>query len=512
MPLLDDDVPSSNLVGHSLPDPEWTMSATANFGIQWVKDPTGSRATVLFVHGILSDGVNAWTHQNGANWPNMLGQDILDVRIGVFCYRADALARTYGPSDAADYLREYFELEGLWNRPRLVFVCHSLGGIVTRRFIIANQNRFPTWATQMGLFLVASPSLGSADANRIQMLARMLRSTQAQALRMSQENVWLNDLDKDFWNLKETSGLSIRGKELQEDEPISKRTLIGWLRSLVGLKEQVVTPHSAHRYFPLPIKIAGSDHLSISKPESREAFQHRLLVRFVREIIDSSPATRPPVKPESDHAASALRVLKERLQAGKLVEYEALAAVQDALLETRAYLVRRAAGEERDDDTERILSELWSKAGMAIAPYDAELSGLCYVKGNGWADSDLWEKPGVKELPISVDEMLQRILESTRKASGSARRMDGPSGTNVVEGTLKVDTLTWRTTVLLPPFAMPPHITVARRDGRASAEPVVEGVTPDKFTVRISSSDQAGEWVWRARGNLISPPSTQVDT
>ena len=216
-------------------------------------------------------------------------------------------------------------------------------------------------------------------------------STQAEALRMSQENVWLNDLDKDFWNLKEASGLSIRGKELQEDEPLSKRTLIGALRSWVGLKEQVVTHHSAYRYFPLPIKIAGSNHLSISKPESRQAFQHRLLVRFVQEVINSIPVNRPPVRPESDHAASALRTLKERLQAGKLVEFEALAAVQDALLETRAYLVRRAAGEDRDDDTEHVLSELWSKTGMAVAPYDPELASLCYVKGNGWADNELWE-------------------------------------------------------------------------------------------------------------------------
>jgi hypothetical protein len=77
------------------------MNATADFGIQWVRNPSGSQATMLFVHGILSYGVNAWTHLNGANWPNMLGQEMPSIRIGVFSYRADAFARTYSPSEYA---------------------------------------------------------------------------------------------------------------------------------------------------------------------------------------------------------------------------------------------------------------------------------------------------------------------------------------------------------------------------------------------------------------------------
>jgi hypothetical protein len=482
-----------------------------SLGADWIRNPGESRSAVVFVHGILSHGETAWTHENGANWPDMVAEepDMSDVGVCVFSYRADVFARNYSQSDAADFLRESVEIDNLWKKQWLIFVCHSLGGIITRRFLVANQQKLFNHGTNIGLFLIASPSLGSADANRIYFLARMLESTQAQALRFSQQNIWLNDLDKDFMNLKEDSGLTVKGKELVEDEPLSIRTFAGALRKLIGLNEQVVTPESAARYFSHWVKIPTTDHNSIAKPESRKAIQHRILMRFVRETIHHYPSNRPPVKPDSDHAASALKSLKERLQQGKIVEFDALAAVQDALLETRAYLARRAQGSERDSETEYLLSDLWSKAGAAIMPYDPQLANLCYVKGNGWADNDLWQKAEFKDLPISVDEMLTRVLDSTMKASSSARKQEAPEqGDDIVEGVLQVDTRTWRATVLLPPFSAPPEITLARRDGRASAEPVVEDRTPDKFTVRISRNDHAGEWVWRARGKLLRSANT----
>jgi hypothetical protein len=481
------------------------MTATGSMGIQWIGNSDSSRAAVVFVHGILSDGLAAWTHANGANWPTMIVEapKMEGVGVCVFSYRTDAFARTYSQSDAADLLRESAKLESLWDKPCLIFVCHSLGGIVARRFLIANQQELLKRGSNIGLFLVASPSLGSADANRLHFLARMLESTQADALRFSQQNVWLNDLDKDFLNLKEASGLTIRGKELVEDEPIPITSAAGFFRKLVGLKSQVVEPSSAARYFSNWLKIPRSDHNSIAKPESREAIQHRILLRFVEETINSHPMSRQPVKPESEHAASALQKLIDRLQQGKIADYDALAAIQEALLETRSYLGRRSQGQERDSGTENLLSEVWSKAGTAISHFDSELAALCYVKGHGWADNDLWEKPGYRELPIGVDEMLQRVLDSTRKASTSARRTEGEPGTDVIEGTLSVDTLTWRTTVLLPPFAGQPNITVVRPDGRASSDPVIDGITSDKFSVLINNTNQAGEWRWRARGTLL---------
>src|SRR5215475_5549328 len=110
--------------------------ASRSAGLEWIREPQGNHAVIVFVHGILSDGESAWTHPNGANWPSMLAQEapLSGVGIGVFSYRADAFARNYSQSDAADFLRETVEGEKLLENSCLIFVCHSLGGSVVRLF------------------------------------------------------------------------------------------------------------------------------------------------------------------------------------------------------------------------------------------------------------------------------------------------------------------------------------------------------------------------------------------
>jgi hypothetical protein len=188
---------------------------------------------------------------------------------------------TYSLGEVVDALREHFGLEDLWTRRRLVFVCHSMGGIVVRRFVVVNQAKLMEKKCAIGLFLVASPSLGSGDANVLGLLGLVLQHTQALALRFSQTNTWLNDLDRDFIDLKDSGRLIIAGKELVEDRAI---VLKRWL----GLRKQVVEPFSAGRYFGQVLKVPGSDHISISKPQTRGAIQHRLLLKFIEEFNSES--------------------------------------------------------------------------------------------------------------------------------------------------------------------------------------------------------------------------------
>jgi hypothetical protein len=71
----------------------------------------------------------------------------------------------------------------------------------------------------------------------------------------------------------------------------------------------------------------------------------------------------------------------------------------------------------------------------------------------------------------------------------------------MLEGILTVDTMTWRTRVpFRPPFAGVPTVSLWRDDGRARAEPSIDEVTVDFFTVSIASSTEAGQWAWRTRG------------
>jgi len=373
-----------------------------DFGLHQIRKP-GSEKSVVFVHGILSGGEDAWGQPS---WPELLAKEaeLQDVGVFVFSYQTTLSSRTYSIGDVVDALREHFNLDGLWDQRRLVFVCHSMGGIVARRFIVVNQAKLIEHNCAIGLFLVASPSLGSSDANLIEQLALVLQHTQALALRFSQSNTWLNDLDREFMALKESGRPAITGKELVEDRAV---VLKRWL----GLRKQVVEPFSSGRYFGEAFKVPASDHISISKPQASDAIQHRILKRFITEF--AYPVADKGLVPTSEHetaqAYNAIGELRGKLD-GIVNRRNALAAVHEAVLETLHYVEHRRGGGSRDAQVEERLSRTWSEVRHAVQPYDPDLAALCWVKGHGWADESLWKDTRFKDIVSQLNEILERLI------------------------------------------------------------------------------------------------------
>jgi pimeloyl-ACP methyl ester carboxylesterase len=257
---------------------------------------------VIFVHGILSSGKRAWVNSMGDSWPEMLAQDpsLPDCSIYVFSYRSDLFCQNYSLRDVVDSMREFFNLNNIWRNGEVILVCHSMGGIIARKFIVSSQTKLIQRGIKIGLFLIASPSIGSRDANAFHIIERLLRNSQAEALRFSQGNGWLNELDSEFLTLKEGGKLRIVGKELIEDEAIK-------LKKWLGLNTQTVEPFSAARYFGEPYKVPFSNHINIAKPVDRAAPQYRLLVHFIAGM------TRPRSRIGLWRALFAISVLKNML-------------------------------------------------------------------------------------------------------------------------------------------------------------------------------------------------------
>jgi len=116
----------------------------------------------------------------------------------------------------------------------------------------------------------------------LSLLSFALQHTQAAALRFSQANTSLDELNRDFRTLLSSGELHIEGRELIEDRPIAVKR---WL----GLWRQVVEPFAASQYFHKPgcepFRVPGSDHLSIAKPLHSGAIQHLMLKKFIGEFI-----------------------------------------------------------------------------------------------------------------------------------------------------------------------------------------------------------------------------------
>ncbi|WP_159109492.1 alpha/beta hydrolase [Bradyrhizobium sp. USDA 3458] len=195
----------------------------------WIKKPAdGDDTSVVFVHGVLSSGEACWRHANGTFWPELLAQEevVANAGVYVFTYKTGFFSGTYSLGDVVDALKEHMRLDDVMKSRRIVFVCHSMGGIVARRFVVQRAAELIENRTSIGLFLVASPSLGSGYANWLGPLAKFFEHTQADALRFEQTNTWLMDLDRDFQNLKSSDRLSMNGKELVEDTFVVLRKLL----------------------------------------------------------------------------------------------------------------------------------------------------------------------------------------------------------------------------------------------------------------------------------------------
>ncbi|MES3055047.1 hypothetical protein O6V14_05335 [Sphingomonas faeni] len=254
-----------------------------------------------------------------------------DVGVYVFDYKTGFFSGNYSLGDAVDALKEYLKFDRVVSANGVLFVCHSMGGIVVRRYLVSRAVELIERDIPVAVFLVASPSLGSDYANLVAPLARQLGHSQGAALRFSQSNAWLNDLDRDFINMREQRRLRLAGKELIEDRSIVLRK---WLR------KQVVEPFSGARYFGDPIKVPDSDHFSIAKIPDGNAFQHSLLRRFIIDWRSSLEAAFEDVPNASGaiancSAAGESRILHAVYDVGERVA-EAFAPLPTELLDAAA--------------------------------------------------------------------------------------------------------------------------------------------------------------------------------
>jgi hypothetical protein len=328
-------------------------------------------AAVVFVHGALPSGEACWQNANGTYWPSLLENEpsMETVGIYVFSYETNIFRGTYRLGDVVDALKEHMRVDGVFDSHKLVFVAHSIGGLVVRKLLVERVTDFRDKHISVGFFLVASPSLGSRYENMIKPLARFLGHSQADALRFSQSNAWLMDLDKEFTNLKEAKTIRLVGQELVEDIFIALPGLI---------RTQVVEPFSGAKYFGESHKVPGSDHFSIAKPDSSQAIQHQLLLRFIAEMLRHEEARLPLEEELRERLEVRLRACQEgEVPFRTFHKLAALFAMRSGF----AWICFEAAGHGTAGKVERWLREvILAQAknergqGVPIGSLDADLS------------------------------------------------------------------------------------------------------------------------------------------
>jgi hypothetical protein len=239
-----------------------------------------SSSVIVFVHGVLSDSVSCWTAKGNAQpvyWPELIRKDPRLQNPSIFLggYYTDVDSGQYAVNDCAKELLTALRLpvptarRTVLDHQRIVFICHSTGGIVVRYLLESQSKLFAD--KEVGLLLMASPSYGSKLADALGGLAEFYDNQLGRELRWG--NALLNDLDDRFKEMLDKQSIPrFDGIEACENHFIVHRR---FLPDVLKVVEKI----SAGRYFTVRM-LPNTDHFSIVKPTSEAHPAHTLLVEF----------------------------------------------------------------------------------------------------------------------------------------------------------------------------------------------------------------------------------------
>ncbi len=99
-----------------------------------------SEKVIIFVHGLFGDSVQTWS--NGSSyWPDLIVKDHTFDGFDVFVYQyPTSINATLTPDELAGDMRVVLKSNGVSDRQKLIFISHSMGGVVTRDYLLKNQD------------------------------------------------------------------------------------------------------------------------------------------------------------------------------------------------------------------------------------------------------------------------------------------------------------------------------------------------------------------------------------
>lgn len=256
---------------------------------QWVhrQDPP-AKVALVFIHGVFGDTLGTWTSSGGTRFFDLVEQDPdlgPQVDVLAFGYTSRMIgAGSFDIQEAANRLHLYLDNKGVLDYPAIVFVAHSMGGLVVLRELLTHRDlldRVPL------ILLYATPQEGS----QITTIARKVAKNPAlEQMLPADRNGYLRVLN-DEWKALDA------GKRPPVLCAYEKRPTYGVM---------VVPWSSATRFCDEPALAIDADHLSIVKPDrpghDSMVFLATKLKQYVlgRQLV--AKLETPDFAVEDDHA------------------------------------------------------------------------------------------------------------------------------------------------------------------------------------------------------------------
>jgi hypothetical protein len=239
----------------------------------------GSRVNVVFVHGLGGHAYDSWRRNSKDDtfWPVWLSRDMpglvawtLDYEVALTNWSGAAMPIQDRAKNVLESLLGQRDLKGL----PLVFVCHSLGGLVVKQVLRAADGRRTHGAAEAafidsvkGVVFIATPHTGSLHATLLDKL-RLVAWPSASTLDLVRNNANLRDLYVWYRNWSGT----IRQKVFYEKQSTSAGVIVAADSSDPGLLHVD------------PVGI-DADHARICKPADADDMVYTRTRDFITDEI-----------------------------------------------------------------------------------------------------------------------------------------------------------------------------------------------------------------------------------
>ena len=233
---------------------------------------------VIFIHGITGGPENTWTNGDGVFWPCWLANDLPSVCIHTVGYPSSFFERPIKKEmnlhEQASNLAEHIVSCGLGKRA-LVFVCHSLGGLLAKEtFRACCETQDEDWnALSENLKLIgffATPHKGAPLAAVLKTL--LPRASSAWINALSNETGYLMDLSNGYRDQAVKKGVS---------------SLAFYEKHYTKGVALVVSPDAADPGVgTIRPQAVDADHIGICKLPSRDHTAYLSLRRHIGKVLE----------------------------------------------------------------------------------------------------------------------------------------------------------------------------------------------------------------------------------
>ena len=215
---------------------------------------------LIFVHGVLGDSTETWTsHRTGKYWPDLVcGDDRFNVDVYIYDFYSSLSGNQFSIGEIATNLGAHIaERGGFKDYKRVIFVAHSMGGLITRALLLRNQELA---GKVHFLYFLAVPTTGASLAAFPKAFSR---NPQFRQLMKMKPGTYLAEQAASWQNSIHL--VKIPTFCAYEILPVEKR-LIVLKRGLIVV--EMGSAIALCNRQPVP---ALENHITIAKPENRKA-------------------------------------------------------------------------------------------------------------------------------------------------------------------------------------------------------------------------------------------------